>query len=150
MSLKISFIIIALAICSCSIKNNEYDSICDFVEQETTIASLDSIAWIAFISERGCIGCNKSFAKLMEQQINKEKGLIFLMGNGSIVDISKFTAKGVSNVNFVTEESVPNELVQGDKSSILFLQNEMIDTSYIITSDRLEQKLKMISSRMEE
>jgi hypothetical protein len=132
---------------ACNSPSNNNEGVLEIIANHSSDIHIDSVQWVAVLSESGCIGCNQSFAKVLEGHINQENGVILFTGSGGIIDISKFLEYDNENFLFLNQSEIP-EGIKGKSSSMVFMKDQHIDTCINISSDNLKDQLMYIHERL--
>lgn len=83
-------LIVSLFLFSCNVQEqvSQDSKLKSFVEQNTH--KIDNYDRVLRISETGCVGCNKSFARLVKEYVQSDNNLFIVSAKGATVDISPY------------------------------------------------------------
>lgn len=118
-----------------------------FVQDHKIISNMKDSYSILFLYENGCVGCNKSYAKVVEQYINDSATGIVVTAKGTQIDLSPFIRDSTNNVfHDVKKEFLALGITS--QSAAIFVRNNKIDTIVSISADSLETKLQFIQEKL--
>lgn len=119
---------------------------CEFIQQaraEWDCADLDAVI---YLTERGCLRCNKVFVDVVEPELTNERVAIVVAASGLKLDISPFIADS-NRVIWDYEKGF--ERTGGLRTSgVLFLRNGEVDTVLTLDALELNDQLKYIATRL--
>jgi hypothetical protein len=95
---KLGYIWLIVLVSACSFNQTDFEKIESFYTTYKN-GSFDSYRYIVVINSKGgCLSCNNIFAKMMSKDLENEKVLFILSGQGTKVDISAYLDRKEENV----------------------------------------------------
>jgi len=143
---KIIILLVVLIAFSCSVKETDDYKLVSFIKLNNHV--VEDYDHILRISETGCVGCNKSFARLVKEYVQSDNNLFIISAKGATVDISPYLdTKNSKNIIFDYENKFgPLKIVEN--SGIIFLKDNKIDTIINIEAKGIEETLRFIDSKL--
>ena len=143
------FLLFALVFFSCTsnLSEKKYNALKSFVTENNR--HIEDFDHVLRISETGCPGCNKTFARLVEKYIQSKKNLYIVSARGALIDISPYLeAEQAPNIILDFNNKFGKTQVI-ENSGMIFLKNNKIDTIVDVKAKGIEETLEYINSRLE-
>lgn len=142
------FIIIATSCNKQKKEISDYQKIAQYLEKYHNYKLGISTKKIVIITDNGCPSCNDALSELSSKSfIGDSTTLLVITGKGTFTDISPFVKKR-GNKNIIFDWSADMDrlplLVQ---SSVVYLDNNEVDTLININSEQIYQQLDYIRNR---
>ena len=103
-----------------------------------------NIRAIVVLSERGCPGCNITFANFLSQQIENPKLLFVIPAIGNSIDISNFIKNKSENIFFDPKDEI-SELFNLNGSGYISVLDQRVDTIIQLDAFNLASKLDYLT-----
>jgi hypothetical protein len=114
------------------------------IKDSLKIDGKEQFSRIFILTEKGCINCNRSFSKVIEEEIN-DSTLCIISASGIMVDISSFQNGMQKNVIFDYDNFfINNDLI--NTSSIGYLVRGELDTIIELSAAELQNQFRLIKS----
>lgn len=128
---------------TCKPNKTQFDILNSYVIENQY--SLDSVKSIFVLQENNCIGCNKSFAILLQKHLNDKNTITIISAIGKTIDISPFD----NHQNVIMDYNMEFRNLELFKSSAMIILNQnKVDTIVEIKAKGLKQTLEYISNRL--
>lgn len=135
-------ILFLLFLTSCSSETSQYDKLENFLSEELDFSDLDDYNAVVVINEMGdCINCNDSFSKMMTKHLKNKRFLYIISTSGTKVDVSGYLNSDTDNILFDFRNNFKN-LNLLEKSAIIMIENNKIDTIIQIDKDNLNDEVE--------
>ncbi len=107
----------------------------------------DKTKGFVVIDDDGCVTCNKSLAKAVTQMLDDTDIKFIITADRTRIDLSQFLdKKNNPNIVFDRKKSIFIEGIP-TKSSIIFINNNKIDTIIVINAEDLKNQLTLMQQR---
>ena len=139
-------LLIASVFLSCNtpeIAVNKYDTIQGILQDSLKVKPYDKLL---VLTETGCLGCNKSFAYLIEGMLNSD-ALVVVTATGTSVDISEFSEDKYDNVIYDYKNYFKRNNIL-ENSGAIFLSENNVDTIISIEAKGIEEQLRYIQNNV--
>jgi hypothetical protein len=120
----------------------------EYVNNEAGPGAFARARTVIRLTERGCMGCNRSFADLVQHHLDDSSMVLVLDASGQSIDISPFqTGRGQ-----VIEDHDGRMRSMGfpEGSYAIFLNTGRIDTIVRLEAQGIEERLRFISVTMDQ
>lgn len=140
-----SIVISLLIFIAYSCKNNQkedsvYNKLESFLAKKNFV--IKDYNTILVLSNKGCLTCNKNFAILQEDFINRDSSLIIVSAQGSMIDISNILEAKNKYSDFNQKF---HKLNITKNSAYIKLKNNKVDTIIEMEAKNLKQSFKYIA-----
>ncbi|MBW3517827.1 hypothetical protein [Flavobacterium sp. NKUCC04_CG] len=124
--------------------NSEFEQLADSLKREYGIQLDSQIQRILVLTEEDCPSCNSYFAKAVIKYVDDPHSIIIANASGSRVDITALiqAEKAVNNVYVARTYNKQNSFV--NKTKVIYLEHNKIDTVVTINARELERQFKYI------
>jgi len=126
--------------CSSSYKDEHYKKIETFLNDKNI--DIRNYKSLFVLSDKGCLTCNKKYAKLIENYINNDSSLVIVSTKSNMVDISNL----LDAKNVILDINRKFYALQPTENSIFVkLNKNTIDTIVEIEANNLKESFLYIS-----
>lgn len=132
---------------ACNTKDVRYIKLTDYLRDVHRYELSQQINAIAVITDRGnCMNCNNSFSKFISAEIENKNLLFLVCTPGLMVDISAFQNNSPNILMDQHDKFKETELM--DKSGVIFLADESIDTIVAVSAETAEEDFRFIQKKL--
>ena len=149
LNLKNNYLLICFFIftsCFISEKEKSYNELNNYFKSEFNISIKNKIHTIYVLTENGCNNCNKSFLHLLIKVQKQDSTLILIVASGSRIDISEINSNS-KNVLFSKNSKTEKAYELLEKSKVIYIENNKIDTILTIEAPQLGDQIHEIERR---
>lgn len=112
------------------------------------ICDLDTINALLILSDNGCISCNKSFISIVNKYLTKRKTVTLITASSARLDLSFLEDKILKNI-YIDYSKEFEGLKILDKSGVIFITKNKIDTIVELDVNQLEKQFVFINQKLE-
>ncbi|MBK9176278.1 MAG: hypothetical protein IPM46_08060 [Flavobacteriales bacterium] len=124
----------------------KHQSLCEFIQQARAGWDCADLDAIIYLTERGCLRCNKGFVEVVEPELTNERIAIVVAASGLKLDISPFI---MDSTRVIWDYEQGFERTGGLRASgVVFLRNGEVDTVITLDALGLNDQLGYIATRL--
>ena len=138
-------ILISLMIVGCSESSTktskDYEELKEYLEKIHSFKLTPKINSVYVLTDKGCMPCNKKFAKKLEQ-IDKDSSLVLITAKQTSINLSGFDLS--SKKNLLSDVYFSNDYPFLRRSKVVYLGDKKIDSVIELNARELDNQFSVI------
>ena len=138
------FSYVLLLFTQCSEEVSERKELSKLLESEFNAKLNNEIQRIFILNDTKCTSCVYTFSQYIKEHVNDPNSLVILQTRGHNIDIDGFMEKRKTNPNIYISHQINNENKYLSDLSVIFLNENAIDTIIKIIPGKVNEQIEYI------